>query len=81
MNTLADYSDRPRLRSEIPSAFTPKYLNEQKCSRGCEGTFAHTPYQELVSALRVEFRDTETSNDPPSTDVILFNDCTCKFHI
>lgn len=58
-----------------------KYLNEQKCSRGCEGTFAHTPYQELVSALRVEFRDTETSNDPPSTDVILFNDCTCKFHI
>jgi hypothetical protein len=53
-----------------------KYLSEQKCQKGCEGTFTSEPYEEIVSALRVEFRDVETSNDPPTSDVILFNDFT-----
>jgi DNA replicative helicase MCM subunit Mcm2 (Cdc46/Mcm family) len=70
---LADYGERPRLQSEIPHVFTPKYLSKQKC-KICDGeSIEHEPHEELVSALRVELRDEETSNDPPNTDVILFN--------
>jgi DNA replicative helicase MCM subunit Mcm2 (Cdc46/Mcm family) len=75
INLLADYSDtRPRLTSEIPSTFTPRSLNKHKCKNGCEGTIAHTPYEDIVSARRVELHDTETSGDPPNINVILFND-------
>jgi DNA replicative helicase MCM subunit Mcm2 (Cdc46/Mcm family) len=72
-NVLADYSDRPKLTSEIPHMFAPKYLSRQKCKIcDCE-SIGHELYEELVSALRVELRDEVTSNDPPNTDVILFN--------
>jgi DNA replicative helicase MCM subunit Mcm2 (Cdc46/Mcm family) len=70
LNILADYSDRPMLHSEIPKKL------RQKCQFGCQGTFTNEPYYDYVTALCVEFRDTETTNDPPTTDVILFNKYT-----
>ena len=54
---------------------TPKYLSKQKCEKGCEGTFANSPYEDTISARDVELHDTETSNDPPIMNVILFNNC------
>jgi DNA replicative helicase MCM subunit Mcm2 (Cdc46/Mcm family) len=72
-NILADYSERPRLQSEIPHVFTPKYLSKQECKICNSESIGHELYGELVSALRVELRDEETSNDPPNIDVILFN--------
>jgi hypothetical protein len=62
-NILADYSEtRPRFLYEIPRAFGTKYLNNQKCINCNSESVAHYPYEELVSALRVELRGTETSN-------------------
>jgi DNA replicative helicase MCM subunit Mcm2 (Cdc46/Mcm family)/transcriptional regulator with XRE-family HTH domain len=62
-----DYSDRPRLASEIPKNL------RWSCKNGCE-TLSRSPYAEFISARRVELHDTEASGDPPSIDVILFND-------
>jgi hypothetical protein len=53
------------LTSEIPHIFGPKYLSKHKCEKGCEGTFANSPYEDTISARHVELHDTETSNDPP----------------
>ena len=62
------------LASEIPSTFQPKSLNKHPCKNGCEETFAHSQYTELVSARHVELHDTEASGDPPNINVVLFND-------
>jgi replicative DNA helicase Mcm len=72
INELVNYRDsRPRFAYEVPRID----LNKVKCVQGCH-SFKHEPYEEVISALRIELQDTETYNDLERLQIVLLGNCT-----
>jgi replicative DNA helicase Mcm len=72
VNELVNYREtRPRFANEVPRID----LKRVKCMQGCE-SFGHEPYEEVISALRIELQDTNTYNDLERLQIVLLGDCT-----